>query len=311
MPMTDPSHAAAITLLDGGMGKALQEVGAPFRQPEWSALALIESPEWVERVHQQFVDAGADVVITNNYAVVPFHLGDRADDLLEELTDLAGRLARSVADRAEQHVRVAGSIPPLFGSYEPDKFDPDRAPALLERITDSLVSHVDLFVAETQSSIAEACASFAAAARHGLPIWVSATLEDGGGPSGVEAHIDSPQLRSGEPVESFAAAMADLGVEAVLFNCSQPEMMASAIAAARSVVPASVQVGAYANAFEDRPEGEHYAANEHVMTHRGDLEDGGYTSFVRDWLNAGATIVGGCCGIMPRHIAQLRAELDT
>jgi len=72
-----------------------------------------------------------------------------------------------------------------------------------------------------------------------------------------------------------------------------------------------VQVGAYANAFEDRPEGEHYAANEHVMTHRGDLEDGGYTSFVRDWLNAGATIVGGCCGIMPRHVAQLRAELDT
>lgn len=297
-----------ITLLDGGMGKALDEAGAPFRQPEWSALALMEDPQWVERVHQDFVDAGADVLITNNYAVVPFHLGDRCDDLLEELTDLSGRLARAVADRSHRLIRVAGSIPPLFGSYEPENFDPVAAPPLLDRITDALAPHVDLFVAETQGSIAEARASFAAAARHGRPIWISATLEDGGGPAGVAAHVDTPTLRSGESVEAFVAAMRDAGAAAVLFNCSQPEVMRSAIAVARSVLPEAVAVGAYANAFDDKPSG--YAANELLMTHRADIEDGGYTTFVHEWIDAGATIVGGCCGIMPRHIALLRATLD-
>ena len=306
--MPSAGTGQAITLLDGGMGKALDEAGAPFRQPEWSALALIEAPEWVERVHQSFVESGADVLITNNYAVVPFHLGERIDDVLDELTDLSGRLARSVADRTERAVTVAGSVPPLFGSYEPEKFDPDRAPALLGRITDALAPHVDLFVAETQSSIAEALASARSAARHGKPVWVSATLEDGGGPAGVVEHIDAPHLRSGESIAEFVTAMVDTGVEAILFNCSQPEVMKAAVAEARALAPASVQVGAYANAFDDKPE--EYAANEYVMSHRHDIEDGGYTDFVEEWVAAGATIVGGCCGIMPRHIEQLRHSLD-
>ncbi|MEM9467960.1 MAG: homocysteine S-methyltransferase family protein [Actinomycetota bacterium] len=297
-----------ITLLDGGMGKALDEAGAPFRQPEWSALALIESPEWVQRVHQDFVDAGADVVITNNYAVVPFHLGDRLDDLLEELTDLSGRLARSVADAADRPIVVAGSVPPLFGSYEPEKFDPGRAPALLDRVTDALAPHVDLFVAETQGSVAEAVASATSARRHGKPVWISATLEDGGGPAGVVEHVDSPHLRSGESIAAFAAAMVESDVDAVLFNCSQPEVMRAAVAEARARLPETIRIGAYANAFDDKPEG--YAANEYLMTHRHDIEDGGYTEFVTSWIDAGATIVGGCCGIMPRHIRGLRDALD-
>ncbi len=300
---------ADITLIDGGMGKALEDAGAPFRQPEWSALALLEAPEFVERVHQQFVDAGAEVIITNNYAVVPFHLGDeRFAERADELIDLCGRAARAVADRAGRPVQVAGSIPPLFGSYEPEKFDADRAPALLARIAERLAPHVDLFVAETQSLIAEAQASVAAAAPHGKPVWASATLEDGGGPAGVGAHVDAPTLRSGETVTAFCLAMMQAGVAAVLFNCSQPEVMEAAIREARAVLPDSVEVGAYANVFDDKPDG--YAANELVLGHRHDLEDGGMVRFVEDWITAGATIVGGCCGVMPRHIAQIHTALD-
>ena len=65
-----------VTLLDGGTGRELKRIGAPFRQPEWSALALIEAPEFVTRVHQSYVDAGADVITTNTYALVPFHIGE-------------------------------------------------------------------------------------------------------------------------------------------------------------------------------------------------------------------------------------------
>ena len=58
-------------VLDGGMGRELARVGAPFRQPEWSALALIEKPETVRTVHDSFAQARADVLTTNAYAVVP------------------------------------------------------------------------------------------------------------------------------------------------------------------------------------------------------------------------------------------------
>ena len=113
-----------ITVLDGGMGRELMRIGAPFRQPEWSALALLEGPDWVVQAHTNFIDAGAEVITTNSYAIVPFHLGDErfaARGL--ELAELSGRLARQGADAAPSPVQVAGSLPPLFGSYRPDLFD--------------------------------------------------------------------------------------------------------------------------------------------------------------------------------------------
>ena len=290
----------SFTLLDGGMGKLLQAMGAPFRQPEWSALALMEAPEAVTAAHQAFVDAGADVIITNNYAVVPFHLGDDVfTERVGELTELAGKLAREVADRADREVLVAGSIPPLFGSYEPDDFDAERAPEHLGHIADALAPHVDLFLPETQSLLAEAVASAAAAAPHGKPLWVAVTLTDLP-PSG-----ERELLRSGETVTDAAAMAVVMGAEALLFNCSEPERMEGAVREARAALDESVRVGVYANAFENKPE--EYSANGVILTHRADLDDGGYTAFVERWLDAGAGIVGGCCGIMPHHIAGLGA----
>src|SRR5579863_223524 len=114
-------HARHTTLLDGGTGRELMRLGAPFRQPEWSALALIEAPEYVTRVHQRYIDAGAEVITTNSYAVVPFHIGaQRFEREGAALVALAGQLARAAADAAPRPVRVAGSLPPVCGSYRPD-----------------------------------------------------------------------------------------------------------------------------------------------------------------------------------------------
>lgn len=66
----------SITILDGGMSRELVRLGAELRQPEWSALALMESPGIVRRVHDEFIAAGADVITTNSYALVPFHIGE-------------------------------------------------------------------------------------------------------------------------------------------------------------------------------------------------------------------------------------------
>ncbi len=294
----------ALVVLDGGMGRELQRSGAPFRQPEWSALALSEAPEAVVGVHAAFIAAGAQVITSNSYAVVPFHIGEArfAREGLQ-LATVAGQLARQAADASAQPVQVAGSLPPLFGSYRPDLFQPQRVTEVLTPLLQGLAPHVDLWLAETQSSIAEVRAIHSHLPADGKPFWVSFTLQD--------EDVDSvPRLRSGEPVADAIAAVADLGVVAVLFNCSQPEVIGAALDVARAVIEArqaDIAIGAYANAFP--PQSKEATANDGLSELREDLDPPGYLAWARDWRARGASLIGGCCGIGPEHIAEIKRNL--
>ncbi len=294
-----------ITILDGGMGRQLLAQGAPFRLPEWSAAALIEAPQEVLAAHEAFVAAGADVITTNSYALVPPCLGEeRFREDAERLADLAGRLAAMAREAADRPVRVAASLPPLFGSYQPELFDPERAPDLLQPLVAGLLPHADLWLGETLSSIAEAEAVAAAVAEDGRPLWLSFTLADEA-PERLE-----PRLRSGEPVAEAVTRAKGLGAQAVLFNCSVPEAMAGAVAKARAVLEAEgggCRVGVYANTFGT--ESDIAEENERISETRDDLAPEAYLSFARQWRDLGAEIVGGCCGIGPRHIAELHRSL--
>jgi len=297
----NPSH---ITLLDGGMGRELLRVGAPFQQPEWSALALMEAPDLVKKVHESFSTAGSDILTTSNYAVTPFHIGEkRFVDEGANLTELSGRLAREVA--SSFGITVAGSIPPIFGSYRPDLFIPERAPALLKIIIDALSPNVDLWLAETTSSIREAQAVAEALSGDNRPLWIAFTLLDGEG-----SQENTPRLRSGETVTSAVNSVIDLGVSAILFNCSQPEVMAPAIVTANEELKrlnVDIPIGAYANAFPSQQKDAQ--ANSNLLDIRQDLDPAGYLSFVDNWCRLGATIIGGCCGIGPEHIKALHKRL--
>ena len=288
--------------LDGGMGRELHRMGAPFRQPEWSALALMLAPETVERAHQRFADAGAEVITTNSYALVPFHIGEQKFKAEARfLADRAGGLARKVANSAKRRILVAGSLPPLFGSYRPDLFDEAAAPAIIRPLIAGLSPHVDLWLAETQSSLAEARFAKEMLRGDARPFWVSFTLDD------ANEDLARPRLRSGECVAAVITTMLELGVDAVLFNCSQPEVMAGAVDAARAIRDArgaKVRIGIYANAF---PPQRDEAANEGLSDIRADLTPDRYVRFAKDWRERGAEIIGGCCGIGPEHIAALTA----
>lgn len=299
----------SITILDGGMSRELMRLGAPFRQPEWSALALIEAPAYVEQAHRDFLAAGAEVITTNSYALVPFHIGEERFALAGEvLASRAGEVARTAANEVTSRtVRVAGSLPPLFGSYRPDLFDTDRAGDLLAPLVTGLSPWVDLWLAETLSSTAEAYAVRAALGDDERPLWVSFTLDDTGDVESIASGRTAPVLRSGE---SFAAAVAcalEVGVETLLFNCSQAEMMAAAISAARAAAP-DLPLGAYANAFV--PSKKEGAANEGLSNIRADLDPESYARLAATWVAAGATVIGGCCGIGHDHIAHLVSTLQ-
>ena len=298
-----------ITLLDGGTGRELLRIGAPFGQPEWSAKALIEAPQFVTRVHEHFVAAGADVITTNSYAIVPYHLGaERFQREGHALAALAGRLARAVADGAGRPVTVAGCLPPLCGSYRTDLFDPAIARPILATLVDALEPCVDYWLAETLSAIVEAeligRMVGAAAGRAAKPLWLSFTLGD------VLAGGAVPCLRSGEPVADAVAAVVRLGARVVLFNCSSPEVMGAAVTRAAKTLDGlgstagEIRIGVYANAFV--PLQVTTAANAELSDLRVDVTPAAYLAWARDWAARGARIIGGCCGIGPEHIAELR-----
>ncbi|MBY2935760.1 homocysteine S-methyltransferase family protein [Rhizobium leguminosarum] len=299
---------STMRILDGGMSRELLRLGAELKQPEWSALALINAPDIVRKVHQEFIAAGSEVVTTNSYALVPFHIGE--DRFWKEgaaLIRLAGRLAREAADSVtDRKVLVAGSLPPIFGSYEPQNFQPSRVQDYLEVLVENLSPFVDVWLGETLSLIAEAEAVRKAVAASGKPFWISFTLVDD------EAAIrgGGPKLRSEERVEDAASWAGSSGAEALLFNCSKPEVMQAAVETAARVfrtMDARIEIGVYANAFEGE-QGE-AAANEGLHKTRNDLNDDAYSRYACSWAEAGATIIGGCCGIGAAHIHRLKKTL--
>jgi S-methylmethionine-dependent homocysteine/selenocysteine methylase len=292
-----------ITILDGGMGRELARVGAPFKQPEWSALALYEAPPAVTQVHQDFINHGAEIITTNSYAVVPFHIGEtrfQADSFT--LAQLAGKLAKQAVENSGKSAKIAGSLPPLFGSYRFDLFQADKVQQVAQPLIDGLSPYVDFWLFETQSNSQEPLSVIPLLPKDNREIWVSFTLQD-------EEPTNIPQLRSGESVADAVKAVVEKGTKAVLFNCCQPEVIEQAIQVAKSVIgEQEIQIGAYANAFPPQPKDA--TANDGLDEIRQDLDPNAYLMWARKWVAAGATIVGGCCGITPAHIRVLAQNLN-
>lgn len=299
---------STITILDGGIGRELERRGAPFKQPEWSALAMMEAPEIVKEVHQDFIKSGAQVIATNSYALVPFHIGEKLFHTQgKALATSAGQVARAAVKETHAEILVAGSIPPLFGSYRADLYRPERVAEIATPLIEGLSTFCDLWLCETQSLIDEAIrikALINKLDRKKKPLWVSFTLED-------SIPTSVPLLRSGEPVVEAVAAMVEIGVDAILFNCCQPEIINEAIQVTRAKLQTlnaeNIEIGAYANAFPPQPK--KTMANDHLNTMREDLSPSAYLTWAQQWRQEGATLIGGCCGIGPEHIALLAEKL--
>ncbi len=134
--------APEFTPLDGGMGRELQRRGLIEPATIWSGAALIDHPRTVRDIHVAFIAAGADVITTSNYGIVPSLLAmEGMADRLDELTDTAVALAR---EKAGVPVRIAGSLPPLDTSYRPDKVSaPDEIAKVYGHIAGRLARSVD------------------------------------------------------------------------------------------------------------------------------------------------------------------------
>lgn len=299
-------------ILDGGMGRELHRMGAPFKQPEWSALALSEGPDYVREAHESYIKAGAHVITANSYAIVPYHIGEeRFKHHGERLAATAGQLGRdAIRNTHTSSVALAGSLPPTAGSYRPDLFDKARAEGILSTLIKGLSPFVDLWLAETQSSIAEAqTARQMVDPADTRPFWISFTLDDTQ-LADISSENFTVQLRSGEPLKKAIQSMLPLKIDGFLFNCSDPRIMERALTEAHSVLSLlspqqQPRLGVYANAFTSHDHGNGEEANETISSLDESLTPERYASFSQRWSDAGASILGGCCGIGPEHIATL------
>jgi S-methylmethionine-dependent homocysteine/selenocysteine methylase len=286
---------SSITLLDGGMGEELRRRSSAGDRPLWSAQVMIEAPDVVRAVHRDFIDAGADIITANTYAIARPRLAAAGiEDRFEELNRQAVRLGMEARDAAGRDVLIAGSLPPLFGSFRPDRVRPySELEPLYREQAELLAPAVDLFLCETMSSIEEARAAVSGAASTGKPVWLAWTLDD------VAA-----TLRSGEDIATAVVALSDLPVEAFLANCCSPESITEAM-------PVLVRqagdkpCGGYANGFAAIPGDWTIENGVDRLGARADLGPAAYLDHVAAWIDRGARIVGGCCRIGPAHIAAI------
>jgi len=287
-----------ITLLDGGMGQELVARSGDDPTPMWATQVMIDHPGLVRDIHADYFAAGATIATTNTYAIHHDRLLATGRDGLFHALHLRALAEAHEARAAHGSGRIAGSMGPLVASYRPEVTQAlaTAAPKYAE-IAAILGPHVDLILCETMASVEMAMGAVAGAQAAGKPVWLAVTVDD----------HDGSRLRSGEPVADLARVMAAYPVAAVLANCSVPEAMGDAMAALKAL---GLPFGAYANGFT------HISGNflkdastVRELTHRHDLSPAKYVDFAMGWVDAGATIVGGCCEVGPAHIRALAAAL--
>ncbi len=284
------------------MGKTLSMRGVDIPGTIWSANALIVAPEIVTDVHKENIKAGAGVITTNSYGIIRSDLAkENIENQFESLNHLAGELAVEAAEACaktgEKRVEIAGSLPPLNGSYRPDRvLDKKVMDRLYREQADILAAYVDFFICETMSTIEEAHTAAIAAGQTGKSVLISLTLDDD----------RAGCLRSGETVAEAIESLASLKPLGILANCCLPERISDAMQTlAGSGLPFS---GGYANAFSRVPkdfELDGIKESDRKLPLRNDLTPEFYSHFVEDWIDKGANLVGGCCGTTAEHIKAI------
>ncbi|MEN6525620.1 MAG: bifunctional homocysteine S-methyltransferase/methylenetetrahydrofolate reductase [Candidatus Polarisedimenticolia bacterium] len=275
-----------VVLFDGGMGTELYARGV-FVNRCYEELNLAR-PELVEEVHRSFLLAGAEVVETNSFGGNRLRLERHAlGEKVREINVEAARIARRAAGR---EAFVAGSVGPLGIRLEPwGATSVAEAEALFREQMEALAEGgVDLLVLETFADLVEVQAAVRAArAVGGLPVAALMTVdEEGRTPEGV-------------PPEWVARRLEEAGADVVGVNCSVgPAAMLSVVEAMATV--ASRPLAALPNAGLPRAiEGRmHYLASPTYMAR-----------CARRFVDAGARVVGGCCGVTPEHVRAMSEAL--
>ena len=274
-------------LLDGATGTELYRRGVDISLPLWSARAILEAPKTLLQIHVDYLRAGADIITANTFRthrrnLKQAGLGERAQQLTRRAVEIARRAIESTGSRA----LVAGAIAPLEDSYSPQRTPPAATLAVEHSVMANCLAAcgVDALLVETMNSVREAVAATRAAVATGRPTLASVMCARDG------------RLLSGEPLATAAKALTALQPDALLINCVPAPELHRPLTTLRAHT--SLPVGAYGNVG--------YLNNDGNWMQTDAVQPEAYAAYARHWREAGAMLIGGCCGTTPAHIAALR-----
>jgi methionine synthase I (cobalamin-dependent) len=279
-------------LADGATGTNLFAMGlAAGETPElWNAA----HPDRIKALHQAFVDAGADIILTNSFGGNRRRLALHGlEARARELNRLAARNARAVTDAAGRRVVVAGSVGPtgdIFAPLGPLSED-EAVDVFVEQIEGLKEGGADVVWIETMSAAEEIRAVALAAAKVGMPYTITASFDTAGrtmmgvAPAALGALVEDFHPRPSAYGANCGVGASDLLVAILAMSGANPN--APLIAKANAGVPEwhGAQI--------------HYSGTPELMQAYAGLA-----------VDCGARIIGGCCGNTPAHVAAMRRGLD-
>jgi methionine synthase I (cobalamin-dependent)/5,10-methylenetetrahydrofolate reductase len=278
-----------VLICDGAMGTMLHAAGNSLDRA-LSELNL-SNPDLVSTIHESYLSAGADVILTNTFGASRIRLADQGfGELTGEINMAGAQLAARARNRAGKRAYVAGSVGPAVTASQRRRVPRgERVEALREQIAALTAGGVDALILETFGYLEELTEAIAVAAEiSGLPIIAEATFAGDG------------RTLGGETPREVASALAGLPVAMIGTNCTLgPQGVLSVVQALapHTRLPISAQPNA---GLPRRAAGRRFEYN----------VDGAYFArYVRRLVEAGATLVGGCCGTTPSQIQAAAAEV--
>jgi methionine synthase / methylenetetrahydrofolate reductase(NADPH) len=290
--------SAGALVLDGAMGTMLHSQGVPIDQC-FDAISR-DKPAMVAEVHRAYIDAGADVIETNSFGGNRYRLEEHnLEHEVVAINQAAVSVARRVIMGSFKPVWLAGSVGPLGVRLAPlGRVRLAQAEAAFQEQIAALVypdlgelAGVDLLILETMSDLKEVAAAVSAARAVSSDIPIVALLT---------FTRDDRTLLGDTPAET-ARRLAELDLDMIGVNCSGgPVQALRLLATMREIVP-DLPLAAAPNAGWPQQEGGRvlYPATPDY-----------FADYVRAFLAAGVSLVGGCCGTTPAHIAAARRAVD-
>jgi len=290
-------------ILDGGMGQELLNRGLKPKGTLWSAHALIdkECHQMVVDTHLDFINAGAEVIVTTTFTARRNRLiQNDCEKYFEKINIKAVELAQRARDISKKEVLIAGGLPNQNQTYSADL---GKNLDLIEKNfydqAKLLKNGIDFFYLDVMSSGLECEIALKVIESFNLPVLVGIHLRDNG------------QLPSDEKIMDIAKKYKNNNWLGIIMACVSPKAYE---AVANDLQKLDVPYGFKLNAFKKIPEGYTVASKDQwgdagnpttILGKNTDLNETKFYEYVNKFMKNGATILGGCCEIRPSHIKKI------
>ncbi len=294
----DKNFFKQIRILDGGMGQELLARGLNPEGTLWSAKALLdkENHSLIENIHEDFVKAGAEVIVTNTFATRRQRLKqNNLEDKFEILNKQAGEIAKKIKEKYPK-VFIAGGLPPQNITYSSDKRDENEIFNNFKDQAKILNPYVDFFYFDVLSSVREISIAIESIKEFNKSFLIGVHISEG------------TSLPSGEKLSDITKNINCKNLLGLILACVSPENFKKNINEIKSI---GYPFGFKINAFEKTKITGGFTKNfeksktgnpNEFLGKRSDLTPNVLKNLTKEFIKSGATIIGGCCEINPSHI---------